>query len=127
MTPGVLTHMKARWRELRQFDAGERFERFHVAEQQRSRWVKVAYLGAALALLPVGVLFAFIPGPAFLFFALSAALFATHSLWFAKRLDRGELALRKAWLAKQRWWRAWRARHHPPDVPADDSSSLTPK
>jgi hypothetical protein len=95
----MLTHMKARWRELKAFAPGERFEKFHVAEQHRSRWVKIAYLGTALALLPVGVLFAFIPGPAVLFFALSAALFATQSLWFAKRLDRAELVLRG-------WWRA---------------------
>ena len=47
-----------------------------------------AYVGTAIALIPVGVLFAFIPGPAVLFFALSAALFATQSLWLARRLDR---------------------------------------
>jgi len=110
----MLNHLKDRWRELKQFEPGERFAKFHAAEQHRSRWVKAAYLGTALALLPVGVLFAFIPGPAVLFFALSAALFATQSLWIAQRLDRGELALRRAWLAVRNWWRA---RRHSPGAP----------
>ena len=104
--------MKDRWRELKQYPPGERFEQFHVAEQQRSRWVKLAYMGAALLLLPIGVLFAFIPGPAVLFFALSAALFATQSLWLAKRLDRGELWLRKTWVTARGWWRARRREKH---------------
>jgi hypothetical protein len=108
---GVLTHIRDRWRELKQFEPGERFEKFYEAEQHRPRWVKLAYLGTALVFIPVGVLFAFIPGPAVLFFALSAALFATHSLWMAKRLDRGELALRHAWLAMRGWWRARRNKH----------------
>ena len=108
---GMLTHIKDRWRELKQFAPGERFEKFHLAEQHRSHWVKFAYLGVAVALLPIGVLFAFIPGPAVLFFALSAALFATQSLWLARRLDRGELALRNAWLVIRGWWRARRDKH----------------
>ena len=107
----MLTHMKARWGELKQFEPGERFAKFHAAEQHRSRWVKVAYLGTAIALLPIGVLFAFIPGPAVLFFALSAALFATQSLWIAQRLDRGELGLRSAWFAVRKWWRAPKDKH----------------
>jgi hypothetical protein len=107
----MLTHMKDRWRELKEHAPGERFENFHNAEQRRSRWVKFAYLATAFALLPIGVLFAFIPGPAVLFFALSAALFATQSLWLARRLDRGELALRSAWLTFRSWWRARRDKH----------------
>ena len=107
----MLNHMKCRWRELKQYAPGERFEKFHVTEQQRSHWVRFAYLAAAVALLPIGVLFAFIPGPAVLFFALSAALFATQSLWLARRLDRGELALRSAWLTLRTWWRARRDKH----------------
>ena len=107
----MFTHMKERWHELKHFTPGERFEKFYQAEQHRSQWVKAGYLGAAIALLPVGVLFAFIPGPAVLFFALSAALFATQSLWFARRLDRGELALRAAWSSVRTWWLAWRGKH----------------
>jgi len=108
---GVLTHIKDRWRELKQCEPGERFEKFYLAQQHRSHWVKVAYVAVAIALLPIGVLFAFIPGPAVLFFALSAALFATQSLWLARRLDRGEVALRNAWLAARGWWRARRDKH----------------
>ncbi|HKO49516.1 MAG TPA: hypothetical protein VJV79_17425 [Polyangiaceae bacterium] len=100
--------MKARWHELKHCAPGERFEKFHVSQQHQSPWVHFAYTGAAIALLPVGVLFAFIPGPAVLFFALSAALFATQSLWLARQLDRAELALRNFWLSVRRKFRTRR-------------------
>jgi hypothetical protein len=107
----MFTHMKDRWRELKSYAPGERFEKFHVSEQHRARWIKIAYVATAVVLLPIGVLFAFIPGPAVLFFALSAALFATQSLWFARLLDRAELALHKAWLNLRSWWHARRDKH----------------
>jgi hypothetical protein len=107
----MLSHMKERWVELKHFAPGERFEKFHEAQQHRSHWVHVAYTAIAIALIPVGVLFAFIPGPAVLFFALSAALFATQSLWLARQLDRSELALRSFWASTRARWRAWRAKH----------------
>lgn len=107
----MLSHMKARWSELKHFAPGERFEKFHEAQQDRPRWVHIAYMAAAIALLPIGVLFAFIPGPAVLFFALSAALFATQSLWLARRFDRAELSLRHAWASLKHWWRARHKRH----------------
>jgi hypothetical protein len=107
----MLTHLKARWDALKQYAPGARFEKFYFAQQHRSRWVHVAYAAIAISLLPVGVLFAFIPGPAVLFFALSAALFATQSLCFAQRLDRVEVALRSAWISVRDWWRARRDKH----------------
>jgi len=107
----MFSHLKARWSELKQFAPGERFEGFYEAQQHRSRWVHIAYVAAAVVLIPIGVVFAFIPGPAVLFFALSAALFATQSLWLARQLDRAELALRKAWLSFRTWWRSRHDRH----------------
>jgi len=106
----MFSHLKARWDELRHYSPGERFEKFHEAQQHRSHWVHIAYTAVAVALLPVGILFAFIPGPAVLFFALSAALFATQSMWLARKLDSAELALRKAWQNVRDWWRDRRAR-----------------
>jgi len=107
----MFTHLKERWRELKQHAPGERFEKFHASEQHRPRWVKIAYLATAIVMIPIGVLFAFIPGPAVLFFALSAALFATQSIWVARRLDRAEMALRNAWLSVRTWWHARRDKH----------------
>lgn len=107
----MFTHMKERWSELKHYAPGERFEKFHEAQQHRPRWVHIAYLAAAIVLIPVGVLFAFIPGPAVLFFALSAALFATQSLWLARQMDRAELALRAGWMNARNRWRAWRGKH----------------
>jgi len=62
---------------------------------------------AAVVSLAVGIVLAFIPGPAVLFFALSAALLGAQSRWVARRLDAAETAARRFWRA----WRAKRARH----------------
>lgn len=107
----MFSHMKERWSELKNFEAGERFQKFHLAQRHRPSWVHIAYTSAAIALLPIGVLFAFIPGPAVLFFALSAALFATQSLWLARSLDRAEVALRHAGATAREWWRTRRDKH----------------
>jgi hypothetical protein len=51
----------------------------------------------ALLSFAIGVVLAFIPGPAVVFFALSATLLATQSLRVARILDRTEV-----WLRSQR-------------------------
>jgi len=50
---------------------------------------------AAVASLAIGIVLAFIPGPAILFFALCAALLGAQSRWVARRLDRAEVSTRK--------------------------------
>jgi hypothetical protein len=49
----------------------------------------------------LGVVLAFIPGPAVLFFALAAVLVATQSRWLAERLDRAEVKLRHVIAARK--------------------------
>ncbi|MFZ5890596.1 MAG: PGPGW domain-containing protein [Myxococcota bacterium] len=93
----MLRRAHKKWHELKASPPGERFHRFYVAEQNEPRWVRLIYLGLGLAMLPVGVVFAFIPGPAVLFFALGAALLATHSEWVARKLDEFELWLHRTW------------------------------
>ena len=58
---------------------------------------------AAASCFAVGVVLAFIPGPAVVFFGLTAALSATQSRWVAERLDHAELYLRALW---KRWFRS---------------------
>ena len=67
------------------------------------------YLAGAIASFAVGVVLVFIPGPAFVFFILSAALLATQSQWVARRLDDLELKIRNAATQARAWWR--RTRH----------------
>ncbi|HET9929606.1 MAG TPA: hypothetical protein VFQ35_02915 [Polyangiaceae bacterium] len=105
----MLERLRHKWQRLKQAPPGERFERFHDEERNRPAWVRVIYLVLAIALIPVGVLFAFIPGPAVLFFALSAGLFAVQSAWVAARLDRLEVAIR----SQIRRLRAAYRRRHP--------------
>jgi len=68
-------------------------------------WVKLAYAALSLVLFAVGVVFAFIPGPAVLFFALCAALLAAQSAWVAERFDRAEVTGRRLALAVRAAWR----------------------
>ena len=105
----MFDRLREKWHRLEQAPPGERFQRFHDEEQKRPHWVRIVYLVLAIALIPLGVLFAFIPGPAVLFFALSAGLFAVQSSWVAKRLDRLEVATR----SQIRRLRAAYRRRHP--------------
>ena len=89
------------WQALKASKPGERFQdayhRQREADKSRSalaRWLRPIFAVIALA---VGVVLAFIPGPAFVFFGLSAALFASGSLTIARTLDRTELWLRRLW------------------------------
>ncbi|HEY6079479.1 MAG TPA: hypothetical protein VIW29_11780 [Polyangiaceae bacterium] len=100
------------WTELKASPPGERFqEAYHRqkrADQGRSaaaRWLRPI---AALLSFAIGVVLVFIPGPAVVFFALSATLLATQSLRVARVLDQTEV-----WLRAQRTKlrRKLRARH----------------
>lgn len=111
----VKRQWRERWKALRSAPAGERFERSY-REQQRAdkgrsravRWLRPAFAFLSFA---VGVLLAFIPGPAVLFFAISAALIASLSLRFARALDRFELWVRATWASFKAWRRGSRHAH----------------
>jgi hypothetical protein len=90
--------LRKAWTELKASQPGERFqEAYHRqkrADRGRSaaaRWLRPV---AALLSFAIGVVLAFIPGPAVVFFALSATLLATQSLHVARALDQTEVWLR---------------------------------
>ena len=94
--------MKTELAKLREAQPGERFTEFHRRMRRDSpSWMRPLYVGAALVSFVVGVVLAFIPGPAILFFALAAALMATQSRWLAAELDRAEVKTRE-WLDSHR-------------------------
>ena len=94
----MFSRIRTQWHELKNAKAGERFQAFHDKQQENMpRWARPLYLGGAIVSLAVGVVLAFIPGPAVLFFALAAGLLAAQSAWLAKRLDRAEVGARKLW------------------------------
>jgi hypothetical protein len=86
------------WTELKASKPGERFQDTYHRQKQadRGRSAAARWLRPIVALLSfaIGVVLAFIPGPAVVFFALSATLLATQSLYVARALDRTEVWLR---------------------------------
>lgn len=106
------TRLKAQWKTFAADEPGRRFraqyERHQAASAGRSWAVRMVYPLAALVSFAIGVVLAFIPGPAFVFFGLSGALLSMQSRAIAKLLDRGELKARqlrnrfKAWRSARR-------------------------
>lgn len=94
-----------KWEQLKRSEPGHRFEDFHRSQPARAGWRRVLYLALAVLLFAAGIVFAFIPGPAVLFFALCGAVLAQQSLWVAKHLDQFELWLRHLGERVQQWWR----------------------
>ena len=94
----MLSRLKHRWVEFRRLEPGQRFRTAHrrhrESEAGKSLVHRVLYLGLGGVALAVGVVLAFIPGPAIVFFLLAGVLFATQSLWVARALDWTELRLR---------------------------------
>lgn len=91
------------WHDLLASRAGKRFQHFHAAhESKRSGWARALTISAAAICVAVGVVLAFIPGPAVVFFALAVALASTQSHGLARRCDRAELYMRALWRKHQR-------------------------
>jgi hypothetical protein len=106
----MLRRLNGLWKKLTSIEPGQRFQTFHREQRDRSPAVKAAFLGLAIALFAAGVVFAFIPGPAVLFFAVSGALLATQSLWVARGLDASELWGRRALSSIRSRWQRRRTR-----------------
>jgi hypothetical protein len=89
--------LRQRWGEFRRAEPGTRFQRFYDEQKSHQRaWTRVVYLVLAFVSFAVGVVLVFIPGPAVVFFALTATLLAGQSPWCARRLDTAEIWLRHA-------------------------------
>jgi hypothetical protein len=103
------------WQDLRASKAGKRFQHFHAAHaSKRTGWARALTISAAVICVAIGVVLAFIPGPAVVFFALAVALLSTQSHWLARKSDRAELYLHALWRKHQRRRRQRRdPRRHP--------------
>ena len=104
---------KQEWHALKHGRAGYRFAaRYEAGKKARlnSSWPyrirRIVRLFVALGLLAVGVVLAFIPGPAIVFFFLSGGLLASESSLIARFLDWSELRLRATWGWLKRHWQA---------------------
>jgi hypothetical protein len=110
------------WSELKASQPGERFQDAYQRQKQadQGRSAAARWLRPILSLLSfaIGVVLAFIPGPAVVFFALSATLLATQSLRVARALDRTEIWLRAKREQLRKKPRARRAGKAKPTIPA---------
>src|SRR5262245_40463719 len=105
----MLKTLKATLRRLGKYEPGERFGAFYREQRDKPFWVKLVFFGLAFVALAVGVVLAFIPGPAVLFFFLAGALLSTQSRFVAETLDKLEVWGRKAFASLRAWWRRKRA------------------
>ena len=106
------SELERRWRAFEALPIGERFVRFYEQQKSAPAWVKPLLIVSALACLAIGVVLAFLPGPAFVFFGLAGAMLATQSIHVARLLDRLEVFARSmmrrardTWDAIRRWAR----------------------
>lgn len=104
--------IKATLRRLGKHEPGERFGAFHREQRDKPFGVKLAFFGLAFVAFAVGVVLAFIPGPAVLFFFLAGALLSTQSRYVAEALDKLEVWGRKAFASIRAWWRRKRGRRN---------------
>jgi len=101
----MLQRTKLLWEELRTWPPGHRFQHLYTAYADHDfEIVRSALLYLALGCFTIGLAFMFVPGPAWVPFALCAAIVSTQYPWIARHLDRAELGLRHSF----RWMRVRR-------------------
>lgn len=100
---------RRQWNSLKRAEPGRRFqERYHAHRRDaggRNLLRRLVYLLMAAVFTAIGVVLAFIPGPAILFFFLAGAMLASDWLWMARFLDWLELKLRAGWKRARAKWR----------------------
>ncbi|HTM22657.1 MAG TPA: PGPGW domain-containing protein [Kofleriaceae bacterium] len=107
----MLDGLRREWRAFEGAEPGTRFEQHYRRRHDvpRARLHAPLYWIGALLAFAIGVVLVFLPGPAFVFFLLAAALLSTQALWLARALDRGEVKLRAWWRRRTARWRRHRS------------------
>ena len=102
----MLNALRRHWHRFTGYPPGERFVSEHHAHQaeRKSTWSRALTVGAGVAVIAVGVVALFVPGPGLLFIAFGAALVGRESIVVARGLDRTELWCRRIAHALHRWW-----------------------
>jgi hypothetical protein len=91
----MFDRVKAEWRNLKRAPTGQRFVQCYERHQARDApWLKPFLFFSAVFSFVIGLVLAFVPGPAILFFAISGALLAAESRAVATAFDRAELFVR---------------------------------
>lgn len=105
--------LKREWSALKRGRPGHRFQtRFESAKKARKtadlahQAGRLVRLVMALAMIAIGVVLVFIPGPAILFFFVGGGLLASESRLIARFLDWSEVRGRALWNWSKRHWKA---------------------
>jgi hypothetical protein len=104
----MVKRLKAQWKALEASRPGRRFQDRYERHRRSRSGAKIVWrivrFALAVAVVALGAVFMFIPGPAILFYFIAGALLATDSLPVAKVLDWLEVRLRALWRWACRWW-----------------------
>jgi hypothetical protein len=102
----IALDMKREWHRFKHDRPGQRFENHRQRMQQHSRAHKIARGTAGFALVAIGIVFCFLPGPGLLGVVFGLALLAGMSRWLSHRLDRIEPRMRDGLHRANGWWHA---------------------
>lgn len=96
--------LKQEWRRFKHDPPGERFEKHRQRMERQPRWKHVLRAFAGGALVVLGIVFCFLPGPGLLGIVFGLALLAGMSRPIASRMDRAEPRLRRGVDRSRAWW-----------------------
>jgi UPF0716 family protein affecting phage T7 exclusion len=85
-----MAKLAAEWHAFRADSPGERFRHHYERSQQTSHAARLARAAIGVALLAVGIVLLFIPGPGLLVGFFGLALLSSQSHALASALDRAE-------------------------------------
>src|SRR5687768_12879236 len=101
---GALSEIKAEWHRFKDDAPGERFEHHRERMDAHPKWHNIVRGVAGVALIAVGVVFCFLPGPGVVGIAFGLALLAGMSRAIARTMDRVEPRMRAGMERARRLW-----------------------
>lgn len=109
----MITEVKKDLAKMKKDRPGERFADQHRRAKKEglaTGWGRAVCLGLSVVSMVIGIVLVFIPGPAFVFFLLSAVLLASQWRAMAEWMDRAEVKGRKLWKGCRGRWRRFRGK-----------------
>lgn len=105
----MFRRLQHHWKESTRGTPGRRFRDRHERHRRHGRrrqWLlRAVRFGIAVLCVAIGLVLAFLPGPAVVFFMIAGLLLASEWLWVAKVLDWLEVRLRRFGTVAGRGWR----------------------
>lgn len=91
----AVAEMKKEWKQFKHDHPGERFQHHRERMSKKPRAHAIASLAIGIVLLAAGLVLCFIPGPGTPLIVFGLGLIGAHWLWLAKKLDGGEVKIRR--------------------------------